>query len=177
MKYSVAWAQVLNENSILKGSVIILGIAVFLFAFSTLKLALRAPLIIDRECYSNAVASSDNKHTQNEMDQFVRIALEKRFNSEAQDFRTYLSGEEAQYRMKEQEELTKKGINQKVLVNSLKIEGTNVTVDSNRILSVGKVRSALSFPLKVQLLSTERTPSNPYGLILVKVSQIQEEKK
>jgi hypothetical protein len=108
------------------------------------------------------------------MEQFIKSSLEKRFNTEAQDVRAYIAEEEVQYRFKEQEDLAKKGITQKLIVNSIKVEGSTATVDSDRIMSAGKVRSALFFPLKVTLASSDRTASNPYGLTLRKVSQIQE---
>lgn len=174
MKYTVAWAQVLTQNNILKGTVIALSLAVFFFTFTTLKLALRAPFIIDRECYSKAATPADSKHTATEMEQFIRISLERRFNTDAQDFRSYVAEEEVQYRFKEQDDLAKKGITQRIAVNSIKLENNSATVDSDRILGVGKVRTVLYFPLKVTLASTGRTPSNPYGLVLRKVSQVQE---
>jgi hypothetical protein len=174
MKYTVAWANVLTQNTVLKGTVVALSVAVFVFTFATLKLALRSPFIIDRECYSKVATPGDNKHTAFEMEQFIKSSLEKRFNTEAQDVRAYIAEEEVQYRFKEQEDLAKKGITQKLIVNSIKVEGSTATVDSDRIMSAGKVRSALFFPLKVTLASSDRTASNPYGLTLRKVSQIQE---
>ena len=77
--------------------------------------------------------------------------------------------------MKEQDELSKKGVVQRVFVNNIKIDASNAVIDADRVLSVGKVRSALVFPLKVVIGSTSRTESNPYGLILRKVSQVQDE--
>lgn len=174
MKYTVAWANVLTENSVLKVTVVGLFVAVFIFMFATVKLSLRAPFIVDRACYSKVATPGDNKHTIGETEQFVRVAVEKRFNTEAQDFRALLSEDEVQFRFREQEDLAKKGIVQRIVVGNVKIEGTNAIVDSDRILAAGKVRSALFFPIKVTLASTDRSEGNPYGLILRKASQIQE---
>lgn len=175
MKYTVAWANALSQNSILKATVGVLLVSTFIFCLTTVKLAVKGPFIIERECYSRTLTTADSKHSQTEMEQFIKVALPKRFDSDGADFRSVLSEDEIQFRAKEQEDLSKKGVSQRVNITSVKMEGSSATVEADRVLSAGKIRSALFFPLKVTLATTSRTPSNPYGLILKRVSQVQVE--
>lgn len=175
MKYTVAWANALSQNAILKMTVGVLLVSTLIFSLTTVKLAVKEPFIIERECYSKILSTADSKHSPSEMERFVKAAIPKRFDSDGVDFRSVLSDDEVQFRLKEQEDLSKKAITQRVVVTSIKMEGASATVEADRILSAGKIRSALFFPLKVTLATTARTPSNPYGLILKKVSQVQVE--
>jgi hypothetical protein len=110
-----------------------------------------------------------------EIEGFVRMALSKRFDSDAMDFQLVLSTEESSFRVKEQSELAKRSITQRVIVNGLKVNGSNVSVDADRLFAVGKIKSVLPFPIVVNLSTTDRTPGNPYGLLLKGVSQSKQE--
>lgn len=171
MKFTVAWANVLSQNVTLRAAVVLLALCSLVFSIATVRLALNEPIIIERECYSKAVTRGNSKHSAHEIESFLKVAISKRFDTNVTGFREYLSEDEVQYHLKEQDELTKKGIAQKVIVNSVKIEGSSVLVDTDRLIAVGKIRSAVAFPLKLVLSTTDRTQSNPYGLLLKKVTQ------
>jgi hypothetical protein len=55
----------------------------------------------------------------------------------------------------------------------MKIEGSLVKVEADRLLSVGTIRSAFMFPLVVTIGTVSRTPSNPYGLELVGTESVK----
>ena len=67
--------------------------------------------------------------------------------------------------------MAKKGMDQRVLVTTIKKEKEGFSVEADRVLAIGKIRSALFLPLTVDLSSVSRTASNPYGLILKRVRQ------
>lgn len=175
MKFNVAWASVLSENNLLKTTVAILGVVSVVFSVALARLAVRQPLLLERECGTRYISPVDQKHTSREIDSFIKTAVPLRFDTEAADFRSLLSDDEAGFRIKEQDELKKKSISQRVLVNSIKADGDFYVVDTDRVLSSGKVRSALPLIVKVQLASVGRSVSNPFGLILKRVSQVSQQ--
>jgi hypothetical protein len=157
--------------------VVVLTLALFsgLLTICTVRLALKEPLIVERDCSASRILkTADTKRSVQEIEQFVRFALPKRFDTEVQDFKLFLSDEESAYRAKEQDELAKKGMVQRVLVNSIKMEGSTITVDADRMISVGKIKSVLPFPLTVFLSSMDRSELNPYGLVIQRVSPVTE---
>lgn len=175
MKLINAWSQVTSQNVTLRFVICCLAICTFALAVCSVRLALKDPLVIERECFSRMLTPADPKHTAAEIENFIRVALPKRFDTRAQDAFAFLSPEERNFRNREQDDLSKKGITQRCFVNTVKVDGNAVTVDADRVISVGKIKSALAFPLTVTLASTDRTPANPYGLVLQRVSAINTE--
>lgn len=174
MKFTVAWSQVVSQNVALRASLIALSACSFVFCIATIRLSLREPLVIERECLSRAVPVTDAKHSVAEIESFIRHALTKRFDTQAVDALVFLSADEARSREKEQDELAKRSMSQQLLINSIDAKGTPVLVNADRVMSVGKIKSVLALPLEVALGSTQRTPANPYGLVIKKVTQMKE---
>jgi hypothetical protein len=116
------------------------------------------------------------KPTKEEIAAFIEKALSARFDT-APESLEYLSFKQRTFREKEQSELLKQNMTQKVIVNDIKITKESIMVNSDRLISIGKIRSVLRFPLQINLESAERTDGNPYGLLLSDVNPIEEEKK
>ncbi|MBI4403625.1 MAG: hypothetical protein HY537_05665 [Deltaproteobacteria bacterium] len=174
MKFTSAFANVLSQNMTLRAAVALLSLCSLFFCISTIRLAVRDPIVIERTCYSKALEPVDPKHTSTEIEAFIRGSVPSRFDSNS-NAAQFLSTDELMFRNKEQDELLKKEMTQKVVVNSIKLDGARFIVDTDRIISIGKVRTALAFPLIVELSSTTRSEINPYGLVLKRVSQFSEE--
>ncbi len=175
MKFTEAWIDVINQNNLFKVTLTISTVCTLVLCVTVVQLALRDPLIIERECYSKAISLAATKQSAPEIEAFVRFALSKRFDSEVSDPRIFLGEEEFAYRLKEQEELTRKGMKQKVIAASIKVTEKWVEVDADRIFSVGSIRSNVPFTILVQVATTSRTPANPYGLLIQRVSQMNKE--
>ena len=171
MRFTAVWSQTLMQNVTLRALLVGLCLTTIGLAAATVRLAVREPLIVERGCTTAAARTAGTQHSVGEIEAFVRQALIKRFDTGSSEAQLVLSADEYGYRLKEQQELKSRGIFQRVLVNSVSAEGTNVKVDADRILSASSMRSAVSFPLSLELTQTERTESNPYGLILARVSQ------
>ena len=77
--------------------------------------------------------------------------------------------------MKEQSELKNKSFDQRVIVRSIKFDQDKYFVEADRLISIGKVRTAVPFDLTVNISSKVRSVSNPYGLILTMVDQVKDE--
>ena len=177
MKFTVAWAKVISENSILKSVILCLtGLCLF-FGITSLKLALKDPIVIERGCYSKPGQPGDGKRTTVEIEAFLREALSQRFDSSSVTHDGCLSEDEQFLRAKEQKELQSRKLTQKVVLNSFVVDGGSATVDSDRLISVGDVRSAFRFSLTVKIESVTRSMGNPYGLVISEIKAIEKKEK
>ena len=171
----------MNENNALKVGLGFLTLCCLMMCITIVKLSLAEPLIIERECISRAINPVQNTQTPKEIEDFLKVALAKRFDSETVDSRLFLNEDEFQFRFKEQEELSRKGMKQRVFLNSAHVTPKEITVDLDRILSLGNIRSNIPLLLNVQVAATARTPGNPYGLVIQKIwqqiSQAKEEER
>lgn len=177
MKFASAWAEIAKQNLTLKVAIASLSFCSALLAIVSLKLALREPLVVERSCFNRALKTVDPRRTKEEIEAFVRIALEMRFNTDAKAANEMIANAEVVNRTQEQKELASRQIRQRLVINSVGVEDSDVTVEADRLLTVGSIRSALPMSLKVRVESQERTDSNPYGLILTNVKQAKTESK
>lgn len=177
MKYTEAWSSVVSQNLNLKIATGILGIVAVLLGMITLKLAFKDNVVIERGCYSRAIAPVNDQHSPDEIANFLREALAQRFDSVVQPVDGLLSPEELKMRLQEQKELESRNMKQKIIVNSVQQTGDSFTVDADRLISVNEVRSAFKFQLTVKLESKARSASNPYGLLLTTTKQIEQKDK
>lgn len=173
MKFTVAWARVASENSILKSVILCLSILCLFFGGSSLKLALKDSIVVDRGCYSKAAPVGDGKRTTTEIEAFLKEALSQRFDTQTVVRNDFLSDDEQSLRAKEQVELQNRKLSQKVVLNSATVDGGMILVDADRLISVGEVRSAFKFPLSVKIESVTRSEGNPYGLVVSMVKTIE----
>lgn len=176
MKFHVAWNAMQKENFYLRSGLIsLLLFSIFLVGALT-KLALREPLVVERACYTKAAKMSPSEPTDSEIKAFTKEALEARF---ATDFKnaSLLSIEQQNFRTHEQTELSKQKMSQMVLVRGVQIGKDGLTVDTDRMISVGEIRSAFRFPLKLTIERTDRSEANPYGLVLTAVENLNKTKK
>jgi hypothetical protein len=170
MRFTTAWASVSAQNVTLKGAVITLGLTTLVLAVALSKLSQKEPTVIERACYSTNASFASSKRTPSEIEAFLQEAITERFNSDSIQV-GYLSLEEQKFREQELAEMKKKGLTQRVIVNlPIPVDGNTASLDTDRIISVGKLRSAFSFPLTVTLSQTTRSASNPYGLLIERVS-------
>lgn len=175
MKFTTAWADVARQNVSLKFAVLALSLVSVVFGVTTAILAMKPPLIIDRSRVSRVTDASATKHTEAEIVAFVKEAVAQRFNTKTEGSDALISLDQRLLRSKEQDELGKRGMSQTMIVNTVKVSEKSVTVDADRLISVGKVRSAFPFPLTLTLATVDRSDINPYGLALVDVEQVKEE--
>lgn len=164
MRLSLAWANTVAQNVTLKVCVFVLAVICIALSLSTIKLALKSPLIIERGCFSKGVMPGSTERSAEEIEAFAKEAVHQRFDSEASVNRSYFSEAEFSARIQEQKELSTRSMNQVLIVRSVKTNGNTLTIDADRLISVAQIRSAFAFPLTATLISTSRSESNPYGL-------------
>jgi hypothetical protein len=169
MRFHVALDSLEKENQVLRYSVIGLLFLAVVLCSGILYVSLKDPLIIERACYSKSVSLAKTTPTKEETASFLEIALRQRFDSEASDS-NFLTAEQLTARGREQAELSRQKLTQKVLINKIDVttDGT-LSVDADRFIAVGEVRTVLRFPLKVEIARLDRSQVNPYGLLLINV--------
>lgn len=176
MKFDTAWDSLEKENRNLKILTIILCTLTIALTVTVTSALTKDPLIIERACYSKAAnTAASAAPTEEEIKAFLEKALAARFNTRPESL-DFLTLKQRAFREKEQSELARQAMTQKVLINDIKINKDSVSIEADRIISVQSLRTVLRFPLKVTLESIERTESNPYGLLLSEITPLTEEK-
>ena len=175
MRFLSAWEGVSKENTSLRIAIYILGLCLSCESAVLLFNSKKVPLLIERACYTKMTKSQSADFTEDEVKVFLRLAIEKRFNSLASESDQYLSLKQRELRKAEQDELKTRAMRQTVFVNSVKIDTGNAIVDADRLISVGDIRSAFPFKLNIKFEQTDRSESNPYGLVLVEVENSNKE--
>lgn len=177
MRFSTAWAKVAAQNVTLKIATVVLAIIGVVQLFLIGGLASRDLPVIERGCFSRATSAKASDPTKDEIKAFLLEALAMRFDSSAYLKEGFISLEEAGFREKEQATLKQRQIAQRIVVADVKIDGQEINVAADRLIAIGKIKSALTLNLKVTVQTTNRTEANPYGLVLSSVSQIEEKEE
>ena len=173
MKFSVAWADVLRENLSLRTALVCLTAVTLLLGIVSMRLALKAPLVIERGCQTEALQLGESSRTEEEIRRFVMMSLPVRFNTVTADSKTYLSDQEFHNRLAEQQDLEKKNIRQTVLINTVEIKEGSISAEMDLIVSIGKIRSVFPFAVKAAVSTVPRSQTNPYGLLLSNASPVE----
>ena len=175
MRFHVAMDSVEQENRLLRYVALGLLLTAFGFAASFMRASQKDPLIIERGCFLKTVAPLTAEVTKDDVKAFLEEAVRARFNTD-QNAGSLLSPEQAAARQHEQDDLAKQKMRQVVLFNDVEFKGDDYFIATDRLISVGDVRSAFRFPLQVSIKQVQRTESNPYGLILTDVKAVEEKK-
>jgi len=146
MKFTTTWADLASQNISLKIAVIFLSLTSMSFGVSVIKLATKDPLIIDRACVTKTVVPGTTARSQQEIEAFIKEALPQRFDMDTNHETFLLSEEEKSNRTQEEKDLKSREMKQRVVLNTIKVDGATVQVDTDRLLSIGQVRSVVSFP-------------------------------
>jgi hypothetical protein len=173
MKFTLAWFEVLFQNSVLKILLVLLSFLCLLLGGGIISLSEKDPLIIERACFSSILASRETTHTNGEVKAFVTEALFQRYDSSFDSLPIFLSPEEKMKAQKDREEMAGKKIRTRLLINNISVTDQQITVDADRIISVDTVRTAFRFLLEAKIATVARSERNPYGLMLVSVSEVQ----
>ena len=174
MRFSTAWAKTAAQNVTLKVATVVLA-GVSIVQLSVIAgLSIKDPLVIERACFSKKSIIKNSNPTQDEIKSFLTESIPMRFDSIGNSIDGWLAIEESIAREKEIATLKQRQMTQKVLVSEVKFENKDIIVTTDRIMSIGKIKSVLPLNLKVVVQQSTRSESNPYGLILSSISQIEE---
>jgi hypothetical protein len=174
MKYTEAWASVVSQNLNLKIVTLVLGAIAMVLGLTTLRLTFKDAVVIERGCYSSPANRVEDKHSNQEVESFLKLALAQRFDSQSLATDGLLAVDELNFRIQEQKEFATRGLKQSILINSVTSTSQESVfkVDADRVIAVGEVRSAFRFPIFVKLESKARSAANPYGLLVVNIKAV-----
>lgn len=174
MKFSESIEGMRSENLILKWMTFSLVIATSMMTGLFFFKGDKPPLILERGCFTEVAQTTDEKITNQEIISFLKKAIASRFSTDVQSA-NLLSVTQLALREKEQDELKRRGIKQKVIVDEVKFDKDKILVQSDRMIAVGEIRGAFAFPLNVKVEKVSRSLDNPYGLVLTDIDPIKKE--
>lgn len=177
MRFLSVWDGVINENTTLKVSVFALTISLITVAAALAFSSKKPALVIERSCFSKAVKAQETALNKTEIETFLKMAVEKRFNTDAFEIDQFLSLKQRELRRAEQDDLKNRNMKQTIFVNQVKIDEDKIQLDCDRLISVGEIRSAFSFKLVAKIETTNRSETNPYGLVLVEIENPSKESR
>jgi hypothetical protein len=177
MKFAAVWAEIANQNLMMRFVIATLGMVVITLSVISTKLALKEPIIIERACQTMERLPASASQSAEEIKSFVNEVLVSRFNSGVASRIAWMAPDQARQRKTEQDELDKRRLAQKVVIESVEVNKAGVRVVGDRILSIGKVRSAFPFVMDITLETTARSGANPYGLVLTRVQPVADSPK
>lgn len=170
MNIAESFAREAFDKSILKLSVICLSVLNLVFAIFFMLDISKDPVVIERACESKFLSLKSSSQTKEEVEAFVTEAVKLRFDSKPQkDPLSFMVQDLLIARSKEQEELNRSGIDQRLIIRSVNPEKDGFLVEADRLIKVKTARSALPTTLLVKVASKPRSLTNPYGLILTSV--------
>lgn len=174
MKFIDAWDSIAKENKLLKFLVMGLSLVSIFLCVVCLKTVSRDPLVIERGCFSKAVENAGTPVTDKEIQSFLKEALDARFTTSAMNT-SFLTLKQKEIRDREQKEFLSRNMKQTVIVDQILISKDKIEVKAIRLITVGEIKSAFSFPLVVEIERSDRTLDNPYGLLLSEVTNLKKE--
>lgn len=178
MRFSDARVKEAFERSSLKFSVFCLSIISLVFGILLAFDLSKEAILIERGCESKLLAVSSASQTKEEIQTFVEQAVKLRFDSKvSHDPSAFMLQDLYVARAKEQDELKRSGIDQRIIVRSVKLNNDFFLIEADRIVAVGKARSAIPTTLVARISSKGRSLTNPYGLVLTNIDQLKQEKK
>lgn len=177
MRFSTAWAKTAAQNVTLKvATVVLAGVSTVQLSIIA-GLAMKDPIVIERACFTRKVIKKNPEHTQDEIKSFLIETIPMRFDSNGILSEGVLAIEETIAREKEMGTLKSRQMTQRVLVSDVTFKGKDIVAYTDRLISIGKIKSVLPLNIKVAIHQTNRSDSNPYGLIISSISQIEEKEE
>jgi hypothetical protein len=167
MKLSTAFDSMSKENQFLKllakaqlvTTVFLLGL---IYNFSD-----RVPVMVERSSHGLEVLRvTPFERSQADLKLAVGLMIRARFDSNAISPELFLNPKQILLRDTEQRDMKARGMTQAVVAREIKFEKDQITVDLDRVIAVGEVRSALKARLKVSFEEVSPNELNPYGLLL-----------
>jgi hypothetical protein len=174
MRFSHNIAKEIFDRSALKLAVLCLSLVSLTFGIFLALDVSKEPVIIERACETNLLSSASSSQSKEEVLAFVKVAVALRFDTQvSRDPSVFMVQDLVVSRSKEQDELKKNNIDQRVFVRSARLDGDHFVIESDRLIAVGKVRSAIPTTLIAKISSKSRSMTNPYGLVLTNIDQLK----
>lgn len=167
MKFSSTVDSLSKENGFLRTMAKILILANMLLSLAVLFLHDKEPAVVERSSRGlEIVRMTPLKRTEQDVEQALKLMLNSRFDSVAAAPDVFISKRQMELREAEQREMRSRGLTQNTVFKKATVAKDAATIDFDRVLAIGEIRSALKTVIKVTFEETEPTELNPYGLKL-----------
>jgi hypothetical protein len=177
MKFAAVWAEIANQNLLLCFVIATLCLVVITLSVISTNLAMKEPVVIERGCQTMERLPANTSQSPEEIKSYVNEVRINRFNSGVTPRIAWMAPDQARQRKIEHDELEKRRLAQKVVIETVEVNKSGIRVVGDRILSIGKIRSAFPFVMDVALETTARSGANPYGLVLTRVQPVADSPK
>ncbi len=174
MKFSSAVDLTQKENRFLRNLVQMLILVIVALAIAVVLMFDKSPVMVERSVHGlEIVKSTDLLRQPSDVEMAIKLMMTARFNSDAKVPELFINPKEMLMRVTEQKEMKSRTMTQSVLVRAIHLEKDDATVDFDRVIAIGELRSALK--TKVRITFEEATPNelNPYGLLLSTAEPVQ----
>ncbi len=175
MKLSHAWAELCLKEAQFKILSLFTASVALISTLGVVILSQREPLVVERSCESRSISLSSTIPTEEEIRAFLKNAMGMRFDSN-ESSSALLTESQQLLKKKELEEMKQRGIFQYVIPQVIEIKSDVAQIQMDRIISIGRVKTALNFQVNAKFARVPRSKENPYGLILVEVTRAQDER-
>jgi hypothetical protein len=174
MKFSSAVDVMQKENRYLKTLSQILLLIIVCLTIMDFMLYDRVPIIVETGLRGREILkATEPQRSMADLEQAVRLMMKARFDSNTQAPELFVSDKELLLRKREQVEMKSRGMEQTVVTRSVHIDKNIATVDIDRLISIGELRSALKAKLKITFEEQSPNELNPYGLLLSAAEPVQ----
>lgn len=178
MRLSTGIDQLERENAHLKLLTKMLLIIVAALVALVIAVYDKPPVMVERTSHGLEIVrpmdfSVDEVNTKTA----VTLMIRARFNTDAISPELFLNQKQLVLRDNEQKELKSRSMHQTVIVRAIEINKDQATVDMDRVISVGEIRSALRTKIRVRIEEEQPNELNPYGLLLSLADPIEQKEK
>lgn len=177
MKFQNAWTNLAKENLTLK----LVLICTSLVAMGSMAIAahesMKGAIVIDRGCFTQTAKPGNEERSESEIKSFLKEAVSQRFDTQITPSELFLSQDEIRNKTQEQKELATRSIEQATILRTATIQGETATVQIDRVVGVGEIKSVFNIQGIVTLLTSARSTDNPYGLKAIRFQEVKKEEK
>lgn len=167
MKFSSTVDSLSKENGFLRTAVKVLILADMLLSLAVLFLFDKEPVVVERSSRGlEIVRMTPFRRTEQDVELALKLMLKSRFDSITSAPGVFISKRQMELREAEQKEMKSRGLAQNTVFRKATVTKDAATIDFDRVLAIGEIRSALKTVVKVTFEETEPTELNPYGLKL-----------
>lgn len=178
MRFSHAVDITQKENRFLRNLVFLLVLAIGGLTFICVLMFNKQPVVVERTSHGlEIVQSTELLRKLSDVEAAIKLMMTSRFNTDAKSPELFLNPKEMLLRETEQKEMKLRNMNQVVLVRTVHLAKDEATVNIDRIIAIGGLRSALKAQVRITFEEVTPNELNPYGLLLSTAEPIQPSSK
>ncbi len=167
MKISLSIDSLIKENKFLKFITKLLFGIVFILLMQVIFLYNRDPILIQSSTRGLEIVEPMNVSRKNlDLKVAAQNMLKARFNTETLSSDVFLSDKQKLLRESEQREMKSRNMTQAIVIRNIEMSKDQATVDLDRVIAVGDLRTAIRAKIKIAFEESEPNELNPYGLVL-----------